>query len=93
MLYKWYEYEEDLFMKTAISIPDDLFKYVEKLAKESHLSRSEIFADAVREFMEKRKSEKILEGLNNAYSETEQETELRKRSKKYYTKSLKAEKW
>lgn len=82
-------------MKTAISIPDDLFKTVEELAAELHLSRSQVFADAVRDYINRRRNKIILEAINKVYSdtETEQETELRKQSKKHYAKSLKAEKW
>lgn len=82
-------------MKTAISIPDDLFKAVEALAEELHLSRSHVFADAVRDYVEKRSNEKILEALNKVYSEveTEQETKLRKLSKERYGRLLKVGKW
>ena len=33
-------------MKTAISIPDELFNKVDELASELHLSRSQVFTDA-----------------------------------------------
>lgn len=82
-------------MKTAISIPDDLFKSVEELASALHLSRSQIFSEAVRNYIEKMRNEKILKTLNKVYSEveTEAETKLRKFRKKHYAKSLKTEKW
>jgi len=82
-------------MKTAISVPDDLFEKVEELSEELHLSRSRIFTEAVRDFISRRKNEKILQALNRVYSEaeTEQETTLRKQSKKHYARKLKAEKW
>ena len=82
-------------MKTAISIPDDLFESVEKLASELHLSRSRVFSDAVRNYIEKLGNEKLLEGLNKVYSEaeTEEETNLRQLSKKHYGKTLKTKKW
>jgi len=82
-------------MKTAISIPDDLFKSVEELAKESHSSRSQIFADAVRAYLHQRQNEKMLRALNEVCSEaeTEEETATRKRAKKRYAKTLKGDKW
>ena len=82
-------------MKTAISIPDDLFESVEKLASELHLSRSRVFSDAVRNYIEKLGNEKLLEELNKVYSEaeTEEEINLRQLSKKHYGKLLKTEKW
>ncbi len=82
-------------MKTAISIPDDLFKRVENFAAELHLSRSQVFTDAVREYIERRRNEKILDAINRGYSdvETEEEKRLREESKKHYAGLLKDEKW
>lgn len=38
-------------MKTAISIPDDLFREVEASARRLKLSRSRLFASAAREYL------------------------------------------
>jgi metal-responsive CopG/Arc/MetJ family transcriptional regulator len=81
-------------MKTAISIPDQLFEEVEKFSKKHRRSRSEVFAIAVKGLLEKEKTEELLAALNEAYTETEspEETRLREKSKKYYQrKILKAE--
>ncbi len=76
-------------MKTAISIPDDLFREVERVAEEYDYSRSEVFAMAVREFLERLKSQKILDALNSAYSEPESaEEDLRRAGKEYYKKKV-----
>ena len=82
-------------MKTAISIPDDIFKDIDKLSKELHCSRSRLIADAAKEYIEKIKNKKILDALNDAYSEkeTKEEAELRRKSKKKYGKLLQVEKW
>ncbi len=82
-------------MKTAISIPDNVFKDIDKLSKELHCSRSQILTDAAREYIEKLKNEKILKALNKAYSEkeTEPEAELRRKGKKHYAKLLKGDRW
>lgn len=82
-------------MKTAISIPDDIFKDIEKLSKELHCSRSRLIADAAKEYIEKIKNKKILDALDDAYSESEtkEEAELRRESKKKYGKRLQVEKW
>jgi metal-responsive CopG/Arc/MetJ family transcriptional regulator len=82
-------------MKTAISIPDDIFQDIEKLSKELRRPRSQILVEAAREYIEKQKNRKILEALNKAYSgkETKQERELRKKGKKRYAGLLKGEKW
>jgi metal-responsive CopG/Arc/MetJ family transcriptional regulator len=73
-------------MKTAISIPDDLFKEVDKLAKEKKTSRSQIFCKAVQLYLEKSKSQRLLKELNTAYAHenTPEEKLLRKKSAEYY---------
>ena len=77
-------------MKTAISIPDDLFEEVVKLASENKISRSQIFCLAVKEYLERVRSQKLLEALNNAYSdeETDDEKILRKKSLEYYNSAI-----
>lgn len=77
-------------MKTAISIPDELFREVEHFAEEHHYSRSEVFVLAVKEFFEKVESRNILNALNKVYSkvETSEETTLRSKSKKHYFKKV-----
>lgn len=82
-------------MKTAISIPDELFNKVDELAAELHLSRSQIFTDAVIEYLKRQQNLKILEAINKVYSEheTDEEKRLREEGKKHYTGLLKDEKW
>ncbi|MBS1258900.1 MAG: hypothetical protein MAG551_01964 [Candidatus Scalindua arabica] len=82
-------------MKTAISMPDDLFKDIDKISKKLNRSRSHILASAAREYIEKLKNKNIYEAINKAYSEkeTEKETALREKHKKHYARMLKAEKW
>jgi len=83
------------FMKTAISVPDAIFNEVDKVAKESHSSRSEVFVTAVREYLEKRKSRKLLDDLNNALAvaETEEEYAGRQKIKKQYARVVRKERW
>ena len=70
-------------MKTAISVPDDIFREVDEFAKKQSCSRSEVFTLAVKEFLEKSKSRQLLNTLNEVYSEPEIETaEDRKRRRK-----------
>ena len=73
-------------MKIAISIPDDLFKEVNKLALENKTSRSQIFRSALEAYLEKVRSHKLLEAINSAYAdeETAEEKLLRKKSTEYY---------
>lgn len=82
-------------MKTAISIPDDLFEAVSRIAKEENVSRSKVLVEAAREYLERRTNQKLLTALNQIYSDDElpEEKELRKRSKKYYRRRILKEKW
>ncbi|MEK6581632.1 MAG: ribbon-helix-helix domain-containing protein [Nitrospirota bacterium] len=82
-------------MKTAISIPDELFKEVEKFAQKHNYSRSEVFVVAVRDFLRKLESRKLLNLLNDAYSSTEpvEEKTLREKGKKHYARTVLKEKY
>jgi metal-responsive CopG/Arc/MetJ family transcriptional regulator len=55
-------------MKTAISIPDPLFKAAERAAKRQKVSRSRFYAKALQEYLERRRSRGIKEALNRIYS-------------------------
>lgn len=58
-------------MKTAISLPDDVFAASDALAKRLGLSRSALIAAALTEFLAKHRSSKISERLNAVYSAEE----------------------
>lgn len=55
-------------MKTAISIPDSIFKAAEKMAQRLGLSRSELYAKAVSEFLQKHRNEGVTQELDKIYS-------------------------
>ena len=54
-------------MKTAISIPDNLFKIAEITAKRLGLARSQLYVKAIKEFIERHNKENITEKLNSIY--------------------------
>ena len=56
-------------MKTAISLPDDLFQSADKLAVEMGVSRSELYATAVAEYLAKHRDEDVTALLNEVYRE------------------------
>lgn len=66
-------------MKTAISLPDDLFKRVNAFAKQHHFSRSEVFVKATEELLERKASRDIIEALNKVYSEPETQEDIEAR--------------
>lgn len=51
-------------MKTAISIPDEVFTRAEKLAKRTKKSRSRLYSDAVREYVDRHSANAITEAVN-----------------------------
>jgi len=58
-------------MKTAISIPDPIFRSADALARRLKLSRSQLYATAVAEFVAKNKRQRLTERLNAVYEEVD----------------------
>ena len=56
-------------MKTAISVPDDVFKKVDRAAKRLGISRSELFTRAVRKFMVAERDAAISASYDEAFSD------------------------
>lgn len=55
-------------MKTAISIPDPLFDEAEALAHRLHVSRSELYASALRAFVERHDEATKRRALDDLYA-------------------------
>jgi predicted transcriptional regulator len=51
-------------MKTAISIPDDLFDSAEMLARETKQSRSQLYSRAVREYVARHSADSVTSALD-----------------------------
>jgi len=51
-------------MKTAVSIPDDVFEKVERLAQRGKRSRSEVFSAALREYVARHAPDEVNEAIN-----------------------------
>jgi metal-responsive CopG/Arc/MetJ family transcriptional regulator len=62
-------------MKTAISVPDELYRSAERLAKLSKTSRSEIYTKALKEYLEKHRQSGITEALNEIYRKIPSKTD------------------
>jgi len=58
-------------MKTAVSLPDALFKSGDTLAKRLGVSRSELYAWALAEFVAKHKANQFTQRLNAVYADEE----------------------
>ncbi len=51
-------------MKTAISIPDDIYATADRLAKRLRKSRSELFSDAVAEYIARHSPDEVTEAMD-----------------------------
>jgi metal-responsive CopG/Arc/MetJ family transcriptional regulator len=60
-------------MKTAISLPDPLFKSADSLARRLGVSRSELFANAVAAFIAQHDRARLTERLNAVYGDSANE--------------------
>ena len=55
-------------MKTAISIPEDVFVSADRLAKRLHMSRSELYARAVQQYVAESLHTGVKEKLDQIYA-------------------------
>jgi len=55
-------------MKTAISIPDDVFARVEEFAKRRKMSRSALFTVAVEQYVQHHRADDVTRRLNEIYT-------------------------
>jgi metal-responsive CopG/Arc/MetJ family transcriptional regulator len=56
-------------MKTAISIPDKVFRSADALARRLGISRSQLYAAAVEEYLARHRARKVTERLNHVYEQ------------------------
>jgi predicted transcriptional regulator len=56
-------------MKTAVSIPDEVFEKVERFARRAKRSRSEVFSAALREYIARHAPEEVTDAINRAVDE------------------------
>lgn len=61
-------------MKTAISIPDDVFSDAERLARELNQSRSQLYSRAVREYVARHSSDSVTAALDHVCAEVPAES-------------------
>ena len=58
-------------MKTAVSIPDNIFLAAEKTAKRLNIPRSQLYSKAVEEYINYHNNEYVIEKLNTVYSKNQ----------------------
>jgi predicted transcriptional regulator len=82
-------YNDD--MKTAISVPDDVFESADELAQQLGISRSELYSTAVAEYLAKFRSEDITARLNEVYAD--QDSSLAPEIRRAQARSIGASGW
>ena len=53
-------------MKTAVSIPDEVFEKVERFARRAKRSRSEVFSAALQEYIARHAPDEVTDAINRA---------------------------
>ena len=56
-------------MKTAVSIPDNVFEEAERLARRTKRSRSQLFSEALREYVARHAPEDVTDAMNQVCAE------------------------
>jgi len=79
-------------MKTAISLPDELFEAAERVAKRLGLSRSELYQRALAKFIASQNSAAVTAELDQVYS-TEEKSHLDPVLDKLQRASIAREDW
>ena len=51
-------------MKTAISIPDDVFEQAERFARRVRKSRSQVYSEAVKEYVARHSPDSVTDAMN-----------------------------
>lgn len=80
-------------MKTAISIPDQIFRRAEAAAKRLGLSRSELFTRAAVEFLKAHPPEDVTASYDRAFAEPESDRRLTAQRRRVARAALRNIEW
>jgi metal-responsive CopG/Arc/MetJ family transcriptional regulator len=56
-------------MKTAVSVPDDVFQSAERLARRERRSRSEVYSAALREYVARHSPDEVTEAVDRVVAD------------------------
>jgi antitoxin MazE6 len=62
-------------MKTAVSIPDEVFEEAERLAMELQTSRSQLYSRALQEFVARHAPDRLTESMNRVIDQVGSEVD------------------
>jgi metal-responsive CopG/Arc/MetJ family transcriptional regulator len=80
-------------VKTAISIPDDVFRRAEAAARRLGVSRSELFTRAVVELLKAYPEDELKESYDQAFGEAETDATLAEHRRRAARAALKKIEW
>lgn len=62
-------------MKTAVSLPDDVFRAAERHAKRTKKSRSQLYAQALSEYLVRHSPDEVTEAMNRVMEQVGKRTD------------------
>jgi succinate dehydrogenase/fumarate reductase flavoprotein subunit len=65
----WARFGYTTGMKTAISLPDDVYREAERHAKRTRKSRSQLYAEALAEYLARHAPDEVTERMNQVLDE------------------------
>jgi metal-responsive CopG/Arc/MetJ family transcriptional regulator len=80
-------------MKTAVSIPDGLFRAAESLAKRMGLSRSELYQRALATYLKRDDDQLVTRALNEVYGSDAEASQLDPLLERLQLATLRSEEW
>ncbi len=80
-------------MKTAVSLPERLYKDAEKAAKSMGIPRSQLFAKALEEYISHHKRDRVTEKLNEIYKNSNIESDIEESSLESIRELTKNDAW
>lgn len=80
-------------MKTAVYIPDDIFRLAEKIAHHMKISRSEFYSRAIKDYLEGVEDENLTQRLDSVYAANDSSSKIDKRIHQAQLNILEREEW
>ena len=62
-------------MKTAVSLPDDVFRAAERHARRARKSRSQLYAEALAEYLARHSPDEVTEAMNEVMDQVTEPTD------------------
>ncbi|MCC6765415.1 MAG: ribbon-helix-helix protein, CopG family [Deltaproteobacteria bacterium] len=62
-------------MKTAVSVPDDVFRAAERQARRTRKSRSQLYAEALSEYLDRHGPDEVTDAMNGVVDRLKEPTD------------------